>query len=293
MPAETISVAAKKQFAGMLFVESNQNESYLQPYAAFINMEAEETLFESLGSVDPIKLEGTNETVQPQTIEWTRRKFRADTYASVLYVDKKNTEDNLLDPTKQYAAQIARGMKREKDRILLAAATASVLTGKEGKTEVSAATDGVVNLAMTSGITTDLILQLRNKFKSKEVEGPYVWAVTEQETKQMLLISTITSSDYTKNMPLDNGEISHVHGMKLVEFGSAIPRPMLNVATSTRTNIAFAKDGIALGMKKEAEDLLIEHRPDLHLTHQVIMYSRMGAVRTVGNRVVTTTSTAT
>ena len=69
------------------------------------------------------------------------REFRC-----TIYLDNKDEVGVLIDPERNYAASVARAMYRQFDRIVAEAALATVYTGRDMMTAVTAATDGVITI---------------------------------------------------------------------------------------------------------------------------------------------------
>ena len=288
MANETIDVAQIIQFSDMVHQEAQQLQARFRPWTKIKQMTGDVFAYDGLGTVEATEVIGRHQSSTPSDIEHRRRKISRRRFVVTLWIDGSDVRGMLLNPEGEYAQACARAMERCYDRIMAEAAFASVYTGRDFGTTVTASTDGVLTVTGTGGLTYEDLLDVKSNFTGGEVgtdvKEAFCLAITEDEEKAMMKENQLTSGDFSRQYPIDNGEITKALGMSLLKFGSLVSRPVLNVSGGVRDCIALAKGAICAGMSKEFA-ISIKDRPDLIETTQVQVIYEFGAVRTEGKLV--------
>ena len=296
MAAATIDRNLIIQFSDMLHVKSQQIKARLRPYVKIKPMSGDVFAYDGLGQVEAREVNGRVQLTQFDDLEHLRRKITRRRFVVTLPIDDMDVRALLLDPEGAYAEACIRAVERVFDRVGIESMFAAVLTGRDFETSVSAATDGVVTVNATAGLTYEKCLEIRKSFTNNEVgtDVPenFVFGFTGDEEDQLMKEVELISGDFSSGFAVDKGTIDRVVGMKALVYGADVPNPLLAVASTTRDCFAMSTRALCYGMSKEFS-IKIEPRPDYIDTKQVQIVGILGSVRTEGiliQKVQTTTS---
>lgn len=285
---DTIDDVSKRQFSTMLYHKAEQMESRFKDWVEVRQIDGKDFAFDDYGTVVPRKIEKRYQKIEFDNIAFGRRQLISERFAIVLPMDQKDQRNSLLDPRGMYAEACVRAMKQLYDRIVYAAADATVKTGETFDTLVTASADGVLTVNATSGLTDPKFLEIERNFIDNEVGNdtnePICLALSGDEHETALGITQLVNGDYSRQYPLDAGRISYIHGMKVVLFGDSARTPLLNVTGGVRKCLAMCKGAILVGISKDIS-VKFQERNDLHETDQVVIEFDFGAVRKDGKKV--------
>lgn len=298
MVMETITQHHITQFSERVHEEAQQSKARLMPYAMMEKGSGEKCMYDSLGHLEARKLEGRFQAVTFDDIDHSRRKITPEWYVAVLGVDKKDVVKNLTDPKGRYAKQLMQSMQRALDRVYYNALFATVYTGKDGDTAVTAASDGVLTVDATSGLVYEKLLEIQQNFIDGDVTNEntvsdassLVMGITGDEHTDLMSEVELTSGDYTRNFVVNQGKIQNAMGINLVHFAANQRIPVMTVSGGVRSCFVAAKNAIAIYMWDNIE-LEVQPRNDLHDTYQIVVRMGLGAVRTEGKLLQKVTTT--
>ncbi len=294
MPMDTINTQLTTQFTDRMHVIAQQKKSRAQKASIVLPIKGDRFAYDGLGSVEARELTGRFNQTQFDDIEFFRRRIARRRFVVTLPVDEWDVEAMLTNPTSQLAKQCVMAMNRVKDRLITEAALASVLTGRDFETTVTAATDGVTTVNATGGLTLAKLLEVKQNWIDNEVNNDEdmeeFFFITGDEHTTMLQITELTSGDYSHQFAVEKGKIQHAVGMNVVKFGASVTKPALSVASGTRSCIAMAQGGVALGVARDIR-VTVKDRPDYVDTMQIQVTGVFGAVRTEGVLVQEVTTT--
>lgn len=275
-------------FSDRVNVIAQQTTSKTKPYVQFMSGKGEKWFYDGLGKVEMRRLTSRHAPVVWDSIDHYRRKITKERYACVLPIDENDVENKLSDPTGLYAQAVAMAAARQFDRIVYAAAFATVYTGQEGDAAVTASSDGVLTVDATGGVAYTDLLAINQNFVDSNValeeELEPGFFISGDEETAMLQVTQLTSGDYTRQFAVERGRLQMAMGMKIIKFAGADSTPILDVTSGVRKCAAIAQNGIAVFMGHQLE-IKVEPRPDVHQTKQVVAIMTLGAARTEGNRV--------
>lgn len=199
------------------------------------------------------------------------------------WADLVDTEDKikmLNDPTSSYAQSAAAAMARAMDSAIIAAANGTAATGETGSGTASLAAGNKIAAGAT-GLTIAKLITASTKFAGYEVDQdiPRFIAVAAKQLSDLLNTTQITSSDYNTVKALVKGEIDTFLGFKFKQT------ERLGLVGADRAVLAWAKDGIALGIGRDITSKISE-RADKGYATQVYYAMSIGAVRMEENKVV-------
>lgn len=289
MSMETVDNAMVIKFSDMLHVKAQQMQARLRPYCEYRDFKnADVMAYDGIGTIEAREIFGRNQPVQPNDIERNRRKMTRRQFEATVLVDQYDVEGMLSDPQGALAKECLMSMERQFDSVVLDAMFASVLTGRDFTNTVTAATDGVLTVDMTAGVTLAKLLVTRQNFRDQEVgtdiPTPYIIGVSGDEETQLLQILQLTSRDYSTAFALERGQITNVLNMQLVFFGANSTKVQLPVTAGVRRCFALVQGGVCVGSARNIQ-ITVKDRPDLTNVKQIQVTMVMGAVRTEGNRV--------
>lgn len=239
--------------------------------------------YEQIGSVEARAVTTRHGASVPMDTPHERRWVNGKSYEVIDWIDEDDEIALLIDPAAGYMRTFAAAMNRQKDRVIISAATGSAITGEDGDTTTSFDTD--FDVAVTEGATTSsnkglnlakLIeaKSLLNKAEAYPGEPKYI-AVTQQQIDDLLNdVDEVSNSDYAAVKALVAGDISYFMGFNFIRTELL----SLNSSTDVRTCFAWCQSAILFADGKGITshmDILPEHR---HAT-QVRVTMHCGATR--------------
>lgn len=276
------------KFADSLFELAQQTQARTRPFCEVVQVEAESMMLDRIGSAEVQQLNERFAEITPNDIQWDRRRLNASRVGLPFFIDKRDRERMLQDPESALAKRAIQALERNLDRVVIAAATSQVFTGRNGTVPISAATDGVSTVNAQGGFTYETLLQIDANFQSVEIG-------TEMALRKFLLISEVEhqalmkegmllSGDFSNQYAVDKGKMTRALDFEIIVFGSGVPIPMLPVVNGVRSCLAIAQGAMKVGMTQSWE-IDVKERNDRWQTTQVLASGDVGAVRMEGARV--------
>jgi len=288
MSYDTVQIT---EFNASLDVQEQQMTSRLTPYVVRKTIQGDDFAYDGLTEVQSYRANGRNPDIQPVEAQFTRRKMSRERVVVTLLVDNKDVRGMLTDPQSQLAQLCIAAIERETDRVIYDAMFASVYTGRNFATEVTAANDGIFSVDASSALTYEKLLEIRANFIDAEVGNqgrvPIAIGISGDEHTDLMSEVELTSGDYSSQYVIDKGIITSAMGMDLVAFGagSSITDPILEIGSDTyRYSFALAQKGVALGISLERK-VEVKDYPTKIETTIINVIKELGAVRTAGVRV--------
>ena len=282
---DSIDQALVIEFSDMVHKVAQQKTSRLKPLAQIKQMSGDVFAYDGLGRVEAREVTGRNVAATFDDIEHNRRKITRNRFVVNLPIDASDVRGALMNPESNYADAIANAALRQYDRTIYNAAFAAVLTGRDFETSVTAATDGVVTVDATAGLTYEKLLEINENFMNEDVgteqQEDIFLTITGAEHTALMQEEELISSDFNRAFVVESGRIKEAAGIKLVPFASGVPSPIIPVSGGQRALLAASSRGICLGISKEMS-IKIQERNDLIETTQVQVVFEIGAVRTEG-----------
>ena len=288
MSYDTVQIT---EFNASLDVQEQQMTSRLTPYVVRKTIQGDDFAYDGLTEVQSYRANGRNPDIQPVEAQFTRRKMSRERVVVTLLVDNKDVRGMLTDPQSQLAQLCIAAIERETDRVIYDAMFASIYTGRNFATEVTAANDGIFSVDASSALTYEKLLEIRANFIDAEVGNqgrvPIAIGISGDEHTDLMSEVELTSGDYSSQYVIDKGIITSAMGMDLVAFGagSSITDPILEIGSDTyRYSFALAQKGVALGISLERK-VEVKDYPTKIETTIINVIKELGAVRTAGVRV--------
>jgi len=269
--SSNITTAFVQQYSANVQMLSQQMGSLLRDKVRQESVVGKNAFFDQVGSVTAqLKTSRHSDTPQIDTPHSRRRVSLAD-YEYADLIDQQDKVRLLIDPTSSYAQAAAFAMGRAMDDVIIAAATGTAFTGETGSTSESAQT---AIAAGGTGLTIAKLRTAKQKFDLASVDPsiPRHIVVGPEQITNLLGTTEVTSSDFNTVKALANGEVNSFLGFNFTVSNR------LAKSGNDRTCIAFAQDGITLGIGKDV-NARIDERADKSYATQVYYCMSIGATR--------------
>ena len=266
-----ITTAFVQQYSANIQMLSQQMGSLLRDKVRVESVVGKNAFFDQVGSVTAVlKTSRHSDTPQIDTPHSRRRVSLAD-YEFADLIDQQDKVRLLIDPTSSYAQAAAMAMGRAMDDVIIAAASGTAFTGETGATSTAAQT---AIAAGGAGLTIAKLRTAKQTFDLASVDPsiPRHIVVGPEQITNLLATTEVTSSDFNTVKALVQGELDSFLGFKFTVSNR------LAKSGNDRTCIAFAQDGITLGIGKDVS-ARIDERADKSYATQVYYCQSIGATR--------------
>jgi hypothetical protein len=266
-----ITTAFVQQYSANIQMLSQQMGSLLRDKVRLESVVGKNAFFDQVGSVTAVeKTSRHSDTPQIDTPHARRRVSLAD-YEFADLIDQQDKVRLLIDPTSSYAQAAAMAMGRAMDDVIISAALGTAYTGETGSTSTANANSIAHGSA---GLTIDKLRTAKQTLDLGDVDPsiPRHIIVSPRQITDLLGTTEVTSSDFNTVKALANGEVNSFLGFNFIVSNR------LALSSTTRSCIAFAQDGIALGIGKDV-NARIDERADKSYATQVYYCMSIGATR--------------
>jgi len=266
-----VTTAFVQQYSANVQMLSQQMGSLLRDKVRVESITGKNAFLDQVGSVTAVeKTSRHSDTPQIDTPHARRRLSLAD-YEFADLIDQQDKVRLLIDPTSSYAQAAAMAMGRAIDDVIISAALGTAYTGETG----SVSTSNANQIVHGSGVLT--IAKLREAKQILDLSDvdpsiPRHIIVSPKQISGLLNITEVTSSDFNTVKALATGEVNSYLGFNFIVSNR------LALDSTTRSCIAFAQDGIALGIGKDIS-ARIDERADKSYATQVYYCMSIGATR--------------
>jgi len=276
-----ITTAMVEQYKSNVTLLSQQKGSRLRSSVRSETVAGENTYFEQIGEVAAQKKTSRHMDTPQSDTPHTRRKISSEDYIWADFVDKEDLIRTMIDPTSSYALSAVNAFGRSIDDAIIAAASGTAYTGKTGGTAVALPDSQKIAEANT-GLTIAKLVSAKGIFWTNDIDEdiPLHICVASKQLQDLLNNTTVTSVDYNSIKALVKGEINEFMGFTFHRS------QRLDIDSSDiRTCIAWAQDGILLGVGADVHTKITERADKNYLT-QVWCGMTIGATRMEEKKVV-------
>lgn len=285
MAVQSVDQALVDEFSAAVHVEAQQIQARMRKYTMQGAKSGDRWTYDGIGSVEPTEIVGRNVPIVFADVEHTRRLIRRRRFMVALPIDASDVRGMLMNPEANYAKVVRMAMERVYDRVCFEAAFADVMTGRDYQTALTFAADGGLTVDATGGFVYDKLLEVNKNYTDNEVGidmpvSKYITLTGDEEESLMGEIELV-SGDYSRQMAVDKGELQYGVGNAFLKYGANVNNPMFPVVAAERALLAGTTGGLFVGISKEIS-IVIQDRPDLVETKQVVAIFELGAVRTEG-----------
>jgi len=276
-----IDTAFVNQFSANVQMLSQQMGSLLRNAVDVESVNGEKAFFDQVGSTAAVKKTSRHADTPLVETPHTRRMVTMSDYEWADLIDEQDKVRLLIDPTSTYGRAAAAAMGRAMDDEIIAAALGTAKTGKDGGTDTALPAGQKIAHGST-GLTIAKLVSAKELLDAASVDPsiPRHIVVSPKQISDLLNNTTVTSSDFNTVKALAQGEIN-----SFVGFNFIVSNRLTTDSNSDRQVIAFAQDGLKVGMGKEPM-AKIDERADKSYATQVYYCQTLGATRMEEEKVV-------
>ena len=273
-----VTTAFVQQYSANIQMLSQQMGSLLRDKVRVESVNGKNAFFDQVGSVTAVKRTSRHSDTPQIDTPHARRRVSLVDYEFADLIDEQDKVRLLIDPTSSYAQAAAFAMGRAMDDEIISAALGTAFTGETGSTSTANANQIVHGSA---GLTIAKLRTAKQTLDLNSVDPsiPRFIIVGPKQITDLLGTTEVTSSDFNTVKALANGEINSFLGFNFIVSNR------LSFDGSTRSCIAYAQDGIALGVGKDVM-ARIDERSDKGYATQVYYCASFGATRMEEDKVV-------
>ena len=273
-----VTTAFVQQYSANIQMLSQQMGSLLRDKVRLESVVGKNAFFDQVGAVTAQKRTSRHSDTPQIDTPHARRRVSLVDYEFADLIDEQDKVRLLIDPTSSYAQAAAFAMGRAMDDEIISAALGTAFTGETGSTSTANANQ------IVHGSTGLTIAKLRSAKETLDLNSvdpsiPRNIIVGPKQITDLLGTSEVTSSDFNTVKALANGEINQFLGFNFIVSNR------LSLDGTTRSCIAYAQDGIALGVGKDVT-ARIDERADKGYATQVYYCASFGATRMEEDKVV-------
>lgn len=293
----TIDETRVRAFSESVHMAAQQKKSRTKDISIIKYFKGKDMSYDGYGTVEATDANARFAKLDFADLEHNRRQILPNRWQVTLPFDGRDAVEQFLDPKNGYEQVVANAMMRRWDRTGIAALLASVNTGEDYGTAVTPATDGVLEVDATTGLTYEKILEARQNFIDNDLiidedMDKSFMVISGKEHTQMMSEVELTSGDFNREYFVEKGSIQKAAGFDIIKYAANATNPILSLQASDaeRQCIAFTEGALCYGVQEEIA-LEVRKLDDYINTFAVIATGSFGAVRTEGKRVQQITTT--
>lgn len=276
-----VTTSFVEQYSANVQMLSQQMGSKLRGAVDVESIKGKNAFFEQIGKVTA-QLRTSRHGATPQIdTPHSRRRLNTATYEWADLIDDSDKIRMLIDPTSSYAKAAAAAMGRAMDSVIIAAALGAADTGVSGGTSVALPSSQKI-VHGSAGLTVAKLLSAKKILDENDVDPSIkrYCVVSPEQIEDLLNLTEVKSSDFNTVKALAQGDINSFLGFEFITSNL-----LTQDATPNRQVIAFAADGIKLGIGKDITAKISE-RDDKSYSTQVYYCMDLGATRMEEEKIV-------
>lgn len=253
------------QFRDNVILLSQQRGSKLRAHVREEESQGIKHFFDRIAATDVVeKTTRHQDTPQIDTIHDRRAVGMRDFGWSDL-IDREDRIRQLIEPTSPMVRSAVMAMGRKIDNLILVSAIGNAESGQFGGTTVAFDTTNFQIVHGSVGLTVDKVRQAARIMDESDVmPEDRFFAISPQGKEDLLADSEVTSSDFVTSKPLETGMIGNFMGFQfIIHTGLAL-------SSTTRSCVAFARDGIGLALGAEIT-VDVDRRSDKWNAQQILI----------------------
>lgn len=270
------------QFSATLYLLLEQQTAKLRPVVDIEMGNGEKHFFDRLGSFTAEEVTSRNMELPLQDAAHSRRMATIRKYVAAASLDDLDKLKMLIDPQSDYARKLANAMGRQFDDVVLAAATGTAATGKDGSGTAPFATASIVDTGdTTNAMSVAKFNEGLRILEANEVdlEREEVYLIANAGAIKGLLADSgnqFTSFDFQGMKPLAGAALPAFRGVHIIRS----QRPSLAGAS-----VMLTKGAVKVAMAKDL-NVAVKDQPSLVDVVSVAATLTLGAVRMEEERVI-------
>jgi len=268
MSSNTISPSLDQgqlqNFNDSFFQLAQQEKSMLEasPAVMYLPSKGKVNNMARIGRLELIEVNARNPDKQFGDYALDNRQLTKRRFTLTVQIDAKYDINELIkDPTSDILKQLVNAKGRTIDRVIVAAAVGAVLTGSPDAalTSTSAATDGVITVDASAGLTYEKIQEVTQNFINNDlgyslIKGS-VLCISGAENTDLMSEVEFISNDYISGSPVSDGMQTKAGTYGIVMFagsvtgGITVTNPILPEGTTLRDCVVLAPESVAVSME--------------------------------------------
>lgn len=276
-----ITTSFVEQYSANVQMLSQQMGSLLRGAVDVESIKGKNAFFEQIGATTA-QLRTSRHGNTPQIdMPHSRRRLSLASYEWADLIDDADKVRMLIDPTSSYAKAAAAAMGRSMDDVIITAALGTANTGVSGGTS-TALPSGQKVAHGSAGLTVAKLLSAKKILDQNSVDPSIkrYCVVSPEQVEDLLNTTEVKSSDFNTVKALAQGDVNSFLGFEFITSNR-----LTTDSNSDRQVIAFASDGIKLGIGKDITARISE-RDDKSYSTQVYYCMDIGATRMEEEKVV-------
>lgn len=276
-----VTTSFVEQYSANVQMLSQQMGSKLRGAVDVESIKGKNAFFEQIGKVTAQLRTSRHGTTPQIDTPHSRRRLNTATYEWADLIDDADKIRMLIDPTSSYAKAAAAAMGRAMDSVIISAALGSSDTGVSGGTSVALPSSQKIAHG-SAGLTVAKLLSAKKILDENDVDPSIkrYCVVSPEQIEDLLNLTEVKSSDFNTVKALAQGDINSFLGFEFITSNL-----LTQDATPNRQVIAFAADGIKLGIGKDITAKISE-RDDKSYSTQVYYCMDLGATRMEEEKIV-------
>jgi hypothetical protein len=276
-----VTTAFVQQYSANIQMLSQQMGSLLRDKVRLESVNGKNAFFDQVGAVTAQKRTSRHSDTPQIDTPHARRRVSLVDYEFADLIDDQDKVRLLIDPTSSYAQAAAFAMGRAMDDEIISAALGTSFTGETGSTSTVLPSGQKLGTGDTDGLTIAKLRSAKEILDAASVDPSITRniIVSPKQITDLLGTTEVTSSDFNTVKALASGDVNQFLGFNFIVSNR------LNATDSKRQCIAYAQDGIALGVGKDVT-ARIDERADKGYATQVYYCASFGATRMEEEKVV-------
>ena len=273
-----ITTAFVQQYGANIDILSQQKNCRFEGKCRMEDQHSETRYYEQVGATEVQEATSRHDDTPLVDTPHDRRQVILRTFRWADLIDNADDVRTLISPTSSYVQSAVMAMNRQKDDLIIAAATGDAKTGKAGGTTTSLPAAQKVALG-TTNLTVAKMLSALEIFMGNDVddEEEKFMTCTGFEISGLLNTTEVKSSDYNTVKALAEGKIDSYMGYTFIR-SQRLAGGSGSVAVADRTCYAHLKCGILLS-KGDKVITRVTERADKNYSVQPFREEYYGATR--------------
>jgi hypothetical protein len=236
--------------------------------------------WERIGPTDFAEKTSARTATPENDTPWSRRVSQVKTFDNGDTVEQEDIVQMLVDPLSSLTQNLAWGSNRNKDDVIIAAATADALDG-DGNLNPFPATQEVGDYS--AAITLDLINEMDQKFYDNDIDPdePKCVIISPFQRRTLLGLLEVTSGDFQgDSMALRNGYLPNFLGYDWI-----VSTRLLSPSAGQVDCLAYTQKAIGMQLNRDISTRVAED-PGKSFMWRVYGFQTLGAVRVEDEHIV-------
>jgi hypothetical protein len=236
--------------------------------------------WERIGPTDFAEKTSARTATPENDTPWSRRVSQVKTFDNGDTVEQEDIVQMLVDPLSSLTQNLAWGSNRNKDDVIIAAATADALDG-DGNLNTFPTTQEVGDYS--AAITLDLINEMDQKFYDNDIDPdePKCVIISPFQRRTLLGLLEVTSGDFQgDSMALRNGYLPNFLGYDWI-----VSTRLLSPSAGQVDCLAYTQKAIGMQLNRDISTRVAED-PSKSFMWRVYGFQTLGAVRVEDEHIV-------